>query len=186
MATAVVAMGLLGGRPRETVLDDPRPLVRWAAAIALANIDGHQAGQAVVGELVRWAGGSSRSDSRMPFLDGDLAGYASLALSQLDPGVADRAFDALLARIPCVSGLQAMPVVGEALHAAFPAGPVSAGTSYPELDDRQRRLIDVLVQAPSTWLAGNGASLVNLALLVRGYGLPDNRNALAAYQQTRP
>jgi hypothetical protein len=55
--------------------------VRWGAVIALARADGRQAGQAVVDELLVWAGGSVTG--AVPFLDGDLAEYARLALRQV-------------------------------------------------------------------------------------------------------
>lgn len=82
-ATASIAMGLLGGRPSIT-LDDPRPLARWGAAVALANVDGPRVSQDVVGELLVAAGGSLGTNGRVPFLDGDLAGYAARALRQVD------------------------------------------------------------------------------------------------------
>jgi hypothetical protein len=38
-ATALVSIGLLGGRPDPALLHDPQPLVRWGAAIALGVPD---------------------------------------------------------------------------------------------------------------------------------------------------
>ncbi|OKI44859.1 hypothetical protein [Micromonospora sp. CB01531] len=40
----------------------------------------------------------------VPFLNGDLDGYAGLALRQLGTQHTDRAFDAMLRRLPTVSG----------------------------------------------------------------------------------
>lgn len=79
-ATARVSMGLLG---EATEFDDPRPLVRWATALARARVFGEVAGQEAVEELRAWAGDAAR-DERVPFLDGDLVGYATLALERLD------------------------------------------------------------------------------------------------------
>jgi hypothetical protein len=78
-ATARVSMGLLG---MATDFDDPRPVVRWATAVAQVRVFGAGAGQEAVDELRGWAGGAGR-DERVPFLDGDLVGYATLALDRL-------------------------------------------------------------------------------------------------------
>jgi hypothetical protein len=78
-ATARVSMGLLGAAGE---FDDPRPLVRWATAIAQVRVHGDGAGQEAVDELRRWANGAGR-DERVPYLDGDLVGYATLALERL-------------------------------------------------------------------------------------------------------
>ena len=77
MATASVAMGLLGGRPTAT-LDDPRPLVRWGAAIAHGSLDGPDASQDVVDELISAC--ALPGHDRVPFLGGNLAAYAGSVL----------------------------------------------------------------------------------------------------------
>jgi len=83
-ATARISLGLLGVASE---FDDPRPLVRWATAIARTRVHGAGAGQEAVDELRAWARGSGR-DERVPFLDGDLVGYATLVLDRPDePGV---------------------------------------------------------------------------------------------------
>ncbi|GAA4409900.1 hypothetical protein ACFQV2_31520 [Actinokineospora soli] len=65
-ATAMVATGLLRGRPPAAALNDPRPLVRWGAAIALANVDGTAASQAVVDELLAWTGAPTAATTTCP------------------------------------------------------------------------------------------------------------------------
>ncbi|MFC0527438.1 HEAT repeat domain-containing protein [Phytohabitans kaempferiae] len=77
-ATAVVSMGLLGAAPP---FDDPRPLVRWATAVAQARVHGMAAGQEAFDELRFWTTEAGR-DERIPFLDGDLVGYATLVLDR--------------------------------------------------------------------------------------------------------
>jgi hypothetical protein len=126
-ATALVAMGLIGAedeqRLAEPMLDDPRAAVRWAAAVALANLRGPAAGARVAAELLAWSGGPSESWPEIPFREGDLAGYAGLALRQLGEAQDEAAFDALIARLPQVSGTEALTVVAVALDRAFPGGP---------------------------------------------------------------
>ena len=178
-ATASVAMGLLGGRPAIT-LDDPRPIARWGAAIALATVDGPAAPVDAVDELIAAAAGSLPDNTRMPFLEGNLAAYAASALRLTGDQHSGRTFDALLARIPSVSGSSAFHVVKEALHLAFPEGALQNGTGYAALDDRQRRLVDVLVASPDAWLI-NGRSFGNFSALVGEYRLPVSHDALRDY-----
>jgi hypothetical protein len=178
-ATALVALGLLGAQPPADAIRDPRPVVRLGAALALARVKGSDVDQAAVDELLAW---TSNGDDGLPYLDGDQAGYASLALRQAGPAHADVVFDALLARIPTVSGTAAMPVVSEALGFAFHSGPVPEGTPYAALDERQRRVVQALAASPQTWQF-NGMSFGNFAGLVRGYGLPASHAECVEYAQ---
>ncbi|TDC40579.1 hypothetical protein E1211_00220 [Micromonospora sp. 15K316] len=116
----------------------------------------------------------------LPFLNGDLSGYAGLTLRQLGPRHADRAFDALTDRLPAVSGDQSLTVLGETLRLAFPDGPLASGTPAASLTPRQRRLAEVLSHSPEPWLI-DGEPFGNVAMLVGEYGLPDDRAALSAY-----
>ncbi|MFY1705331.1 HEAT repeat domain-containing protein [Micromonospora sp. WMMA1923] len=187
VATAVVAAGLLGAAPYAGLLADPRPVVRWAAAVGRARVLGAEVDAATVDELLRWlavtpAGSPHRpeTDGHVPFLDGDLGGYAALALRQLGPAYADRAFDALLDRLPAVSGTEALPVATEALRTAFPAGAPPTGAPVAELLPDQRRLVEVLARSPRPWLIGESV-FGNFSSLLRGYGLPADRDAMRAY-----
>ena len=178
-ATASVAMGLLGGRPTIT-LDDPRPIARWGAAVALGTVDGPEATQDVVDELIT-AVGTLPDNDEVPFLRGNLAGYAGGVLRLTGQRHANRTFDALLRRIIDVPGGSAFYAVKEALRLAFPAGALLQGTAYPALDDRQRRLVNALACSPGTWLIYS----VSFARLVAEYGLPHSHEAMRDYTSTR-
>jgi len=184
-ATALVALGLIGARDaRATIqaaIDDARDVVRWAAAVASARLDGPAAVPRVASELLAWTGSDSESHAEIPYLDGDLAGYAGLALRQLGDAQEPATFEALLARIPTVSGPQALPVVEEALRWAFPAGRVAEGTAFADLDARQQRLLRVLAESPSTLGWGEYANFGNFSLMVSGYGLPHGIEAMRAF-----
>ncbi|GLY50872.1 hypothetical protein [Lentzea sp. NBRC 102530] len=160
-ATASVAMGLLGGHPA-VGLDDPRPIARWGAAIALAS----------VADLI--AATALPANHKVPFLSGDLASYAVRVLRQAGERDADRTFDTILAGIPTVSGYSALHVVGEALRMAFPDGP----------GERQRRLLDVLAGSPGTWLI-EGRNFASFMNLMDRHGLPTSPAALRDYTSTR-
>ncbi|WP_431975509.1 hypothetical protein [Micromonospora haikouensis] len=184
-ATALVAAGLLGAAPDAGLLTDPRPVIRWAAAVGRARVLGADADQATVDELLGWtaAGPGNRltaDGAEVPFLDGDLNGYAGLSLRLLGPRHTDRAFDALLDRLPAVTGEQALPVTAEALRLAFPDGSLPSGVPCAALAPRQRRLVELLARSPEVWLVGD-STFVNFSLLVGDYGLPRSREAMLAY-----
>jgi hypothetical protein len=186
-ATALVALGLLGTDSAETIravesaLVHPLDVVRWGAAIALARLHGPAADPRAAGELLAWTGGRSGPRADIPYNEGDLAGYAGLALRQLGEAWADETFDALLARIPEVSGPPALPIVGEALRRAFPAGPIAGGTPFEALNERQQRLLRALAATPTVWGWGEYASFGNFMSLVGAYGLPHDVQAMRAY-----
>ncbi|MCO8275862.1 HEAT repeat domain-containing protein [Actinoplanes sp. TRM 88003] len=176
-ATAALSLGLLGAAA-EGALDDPRPVVRGAAAIALAKAHGRAAPRAVVDELLRLAGNGEATD--VPYLDGDLAGYAARSLALVLPDDSDEALDVLLGRIPAVTGVEALPVVGEALRRVFPDGSTAAGTLFDDLTERQKRVVRVLADSPSTWLFLERA-FGNFAWLIGSYGLPSDADKMRAY-----
>lgn len=192
-ATALVAIGLLGGpsgvapsaeRALDTApstaavlgaaLDDPRDVVRWGAAIAQSRLRGPEAEDRVADELLSWIARDDTSYEAIPFNDGDLRGYAALALRELGDAHADALFAALLARLPALSGSQALPVAVVALRIAYPE-PLPAGTPFTALDERQRRLVRVLAESRGVWELGNFMEFVT------HYGLPRFQKDMAAY-----
>jgi HEAT repeat protein len=185
-AAALVALGLIGTDRRTAVqairgaLTDHRDLVRWGAAVAIARLQGPAADPPVVAELLAWTGSDRPSYPEVPYLEGNTSGYAGLALRQLGDTHADAAFDALLARIPAVSGPEALPVVGEALRRAFPAGSVTAEARFAALDQRQQRLLQTLADSPTTWRWGQH-TLGNFTLMVGAYGLPRDVEAMRSF-----
>ncbi|MFI7148658.1 HEAT repeat domain-containing protein [Nonomuraea sp. NPDC050022] len=92
-ATALVAIGLLspsGVTPSQetapvldAALNDPRDVVRWGAAIAQARLRGAEADGRVAEELLGWIGRDAAAHEGIAFNDGDLRGYAALALRDL-------------------------------------------------------------------------------------------------------
>ncbi|MCM4080260.1 HEAT repeat domain-containing protein [Paractinoplanes hotanensis] len=185
-ATAALSLGLLGETAGSVLaeaaiasaLGDPREVVRGGAAIALAKAHGRAAPRRVVDELLSWAAGGQATE--VPYLDGDLAGYAARSLALVLPDESDEALDALLGRLPTVSGAEALPVVGEALRRVFPGGPIVSGTPFDALTERQKRVVRALAGSPSTWLFLERA-YGNFAWLIGSYGLPSDEEAMRAY-----
>ncbi|MBU2665125.1 HEAT repeat domain-containing protein [Actinoplanes bogorensis] len=161
-ATAVLALGLLGSD--HFSVRGPA-LVRGAAAIARARVHGPAAGPEVTAELLRWVSGEAEPlGTEIPYYEGNLHGYATLALGQVLPDDSDEAFETLLARIPQVQGMLAVPVVAEALRRAFPDGPRPPGSA---LNPRQQRLVHVLTTTPAI------GELINLSAMVDAFVVPD-------------
>ncbi|MFF9349408.1 HEAT repeat domain-containing protein [Streptomyces sp. NPDC014734] len=186
-ATALVAVGRLAEpgparAPRllDDALDDPRDLVRWGAATALARLNGPRADRAVADALRERVSRDTERGEEVPFFDGDVRGYAARSLCLLGDDHIDETLTTLLARLPEISGGEALHVAGAALRLAFPERPLSAGTPFATLHDRQRRLIRALADSPGTWRLG-GRPFGNFAALMRTYGLPTEVDALAAY-----
>ncbi len=185
-ATALVALGLNGDPSAvpvaEAALGDARDVVRWGAAIALARLCGATAHPAAATTLLAWAGGPSEPSTEIPFLDGDLAGYAAIALVQLGDGWSRSAFESLVGRLPHVYGSEALTVAGAALRQAFPAGRLDEGTPFAALDETQQRLVRVLAGAPGSWLYEPGGNTFgNFRLLMSGYGLPADAEAMRVF-----
>ncbi|QXJ20978.1 HEAT repeat domain-containing protein [Actinomadura graeca] len=197
-ATALVALALLDsaekdpfrgvwgvvppqetGQVLESALDDPRDLVRWGAAIGLARFRGGDAGPGAAAELHGWVGRDGGPHEAVPFLDGDLRGYAARSLPLLGEAYADGSFAALLARLPRVSGIEALPVAETLLEMVFP-DPLPAGTPFSDLDERQRRLVIALAGSPATWRL-DGMAFGNFSMLVGGHGLPSDPEAMSHY-----
>jgi hypothetical protein len=111
-ATMVVALGLLAGAHGQVadapvlaeLLGAPEPLVRWAAAIALARLLVAAPPEPAVAELLGWATGviPQPPEAEIPFHDGELGRYALAAAVRPGPAAHQRAVEALLARLPMV------------------------------------------------------------------------------------
>jgi hypothetical protein len=168
-ATALVALGLLDTPPGPVGAADD-PLVHCAAALARARTARENTDPAAVSELLAWVRGTRTSDLPFPYLEGDPAGYAALALRQLGPAHVDAAFDALLDRIPAVTGSPALPVVSQGLRIAFGEGGRER-VPFADLDERQQRLVRALAESPRTGQY-DGMSFGNFLELIRWYGLP--------------
>ncbi|MBM2615988.1 HEAT repeat domain-containing protein [Actinoplanes sp. LDG1-06] len=177
---AVPAAGAFAGEALAAAFGGTRELVRGAAAVGLARLHGLEARPEVVDALLRLS--AAGAGSEVPFYDGNLSGYASLSLRLVLPDDSDVAFSSLLDRIASVSGVEALPVVAEALRRAFGTGPVAKETPFGELTERQQRLVRALAHSPETWQLAGG-SFGNFSLMVSGYGLPYSADRMRDYAE---
>jgi hypothetical protein len=182
-ATAIVAAGLLADSAHadrlRTHLTAREPVVRWAAATALARL-GHGGDRAVLAELAATAAAPPEpGPPGLPFLDGDLRGYAALTLTRLADRFPDEALDAVTDGLAATSGPGSFAVTEAALRLAFGPERPERLPAHAELDARRQRLIRVLADlGEDTWRWGN------FLAILRGWGLPTDRQALRAYAES--
>lgn len=177
-ANAIVSIGLLlgdsGFEPSlREYLRAPEPLIRWAAAIALARF-----GSADLGVLSVLAAASEDppASGEVLFLDGDLAGYAAQALVVLRARLPAELIDSLLAGPARSAETRAFPMTIAALHLAFPGGRPASLASFGELTALQQRVVRTLAGlGPETWRWGN------FTAILRSWNLPADRAACRAY-----
>ncbi|MFE2075252.1 hypothetical protein [Streptomyces misionensis] len=198
LATALVAVGLLGdgvhaadrdrergGGPEAVARLRPflaagEPVVRWAAATALARLGATGAegavGPRVLAELVAVAEESETGLPHVPFHDGDLRGYSAASLTLLADRFPAEALDAVTDALAATTGPASFAVASAALRLAFgEPGPDGPG-AFTALTEPQRRLVRALAGLDKdTW------QWANLWGIVRSWGLPVPRDALRAY-----
>lgn len=177
-ANAIVSIGLLlgdsGFEPSlREYLRAPDPLLRWAAAIALARF-----GSADLGVLSVLAAASENppASGEVLFLDGDLAGYAAQALVALRAQLPAELIDSLLAGLARSAETRAFPMTIAALHLAFPGGRPASLAPFGELTALQQRVVRTLAGlGPETW------RWVDFTAILRSWNLPADRAACRAY-----
>ncbi len=198
LATALVAVGLLGDgdhagdRDREGAsgaeavarlrpfLTAGEPVVRWAAATALARLGATGAEGAVCprvpAELAAVAEESGTDMPHVPFHEGDLRGYSAASLTLLADRFPTEALDAVTGALAATTGPASFAVASAALRLAFgEPGPDGPG-AFAALTEPQRRLVRALAGLDKdTW------QWANLWSIVRSWGLPVPRDALRAY-----
>ncbi|WP_030271616.1 hypothetical protein [Streptomyces sp. NRRL B-24484] len=190
-ASALIAAGLLGDealveRLRSFLTADAAP-VRRGAAIALARLGSTGAESAVdaavLAELAAVEADDSDSEEEsesdgptVPFHDGDLRGYAALALTQVADRYPAEALAAVTTGLASASGPAAFPVTAAALSLAFGNRPPTALPPFADLDEGQQRLVTTLASmGDDTWCWGNFREIL------RGWQIPADQAELRTY-----
>jgi HEAT repeat protein len=157
-ATSLISIARLGGPVADAWLRDPRPLVRWGAAIGLGRLRPDDPPAEALRILTREAPGLASPDGRIPHFNGNLFGYAAATLRVCGPRHADFTYEQVLARITDPAGPRRRQAVALALRLAWPDGPAETPT------DRRRRCAAVLADAGF----GGDPEIVELAAI---YGI---------------
>jgi hypothetical protein len=201
-ATMVVAVGLLAGAHRQAgdvpvlaeLLGASEPLVRWAAAIALARLLVEDPPEPAVAELLGWSTGviPQPVEAEIPFYRGELGRYALAAAVRPGPAAHQRAVEALLARLPMagpagdVGGL-----LWDLLGVTFPHDTFDLLLPRPRwerLSRLQQRVLRVVPDTDRLWQRDPDDPWARVdpppaANPLSAHGLPETRAQLQAYVQ---
>ncbi|MFI1294158.1 HEAT repeat domain-containing protein [Streptomyces sp. NPDC020792] len=182
VATALVSAGLLGGaglvERLTSFLTVGEPVVRWAAATALARLGAAGAECAVsAGVLAELAAAEAEPpEPGVLFHEGDLRGYAATSLTLLVDRFPKEALDAVTDGLSATSGPASFPVAAAALRLAFGEPGPNGLPEFDELAEQQQRLIRTLGSLDAdTW------RWANFCEIVREWGLPQQREAMRVY-----
>jgi HEAT repeat protein len=195
--TMIVAVGLLAGATGQTsdtpwlseLLAGPDPLLRWAAATALARLAPEHPPEAAVQELLGWLTDPPESDSFAlqanpdAFPSHDDMPFGDYTLQTLvRPGLAarQRVTEALLAKLEGASGWRAEGLLWELMVVAFAGDPQAPRPPFAGLDPLQQRIVGALAKMPWIWQAPPDERIPADNPLW-AYGLPNTQQGLQAY-----
>ncbi|MFF3671577.1 HEAT repeat domain-containing protein [Microtetraspora malaysiensis] len=179
-ANAIISAGLLSDaelipRLREH-LSGPEPLLRWAAAVALARLD--VLDPEIIGALASASVDPPEADVApgVHFLEGDPRAYASQTLAALDAKLPAESVDAVLEGLSRSAEVATFSMATAALRLTFGEGAPRPLPPFKELTEPQRRVVRVLAElGPETWRWGNFVEIV------RAWNLPSTHAECRAY-----
>ncbi|MGW1107252.1 HEAT repeat domain-containing protein [Streptomyces sp. NPDC002540] len=193
-ATALVAVGLVCdhalARDLRPWLDNPHPLLRWAAATALARLttDVHAADaglnddgklvEQIIAVLTEAAAGQVPAPGT-EFNEGNLHGYTARTLITLIPHAPDTVLAGITDAFGGTPNRQIAGLARPVVLAAFPDAVDHTLTSFTELGAGQQRILRVLAENGPWKHYGE-----KFELALRERGLPDTQPALCTYTDT--
>ncbi|MGI5493236.1 HEAT repeat domain-containing protein [Microtetraspora malaysiensis] len=179
-ANAIISAGLLSDaelipRLREH-LGGPEPLLRWAAAVALARLD--VLDPEIIGALASASVDPPEADAvpGVHFLEGDPRAYASQTLAALDAKLPAESVDSVLEGLSRSAEVATFSMATAALRLTFGEGAPRPLPPFEELTEPQQRVVRVLAElGPETWRWGNFVEIV------RAWNLPSTHAECRAY-----
>ncbi|NUP53361.1 MAG: HEAT repeat domain-containing protein [Catenulispora sp.] len=179
VATAIVALGLLGG-PEVIPVVRPyaagsEPVLRWAGAVALARL-GAATPEVVANLAAATVEPPPDVTPPVPFLQGDYRGLAAKSLVTAAEIITPAILDAVLTGLSRSSEEGSFEITAATLRLTFPTGALDPLPPFDELTEPQRRVVRTLTQmGRSTWSWGNFTDILG------DWGLPQNHDELCAY-----
>jgi HEAT repeats len=195
--TMIVAIGLLVGATGQTtdtpwlseLLGGPDPVLRWAAATALARLRPEHPPEAAVQELLGWLTDPPDADpfalqanpnafpshDDMPFGE-----YTLQTLVRPGPPARRRVTEALLAKLEGALGWRAERLLWKLMVVAFHGDPQAPRPPFAGLDPLQQRIVGALAGMPWIWEAQPGERIPADNPLW-AYRLPNAQQGLQAY-----
>jgi hypothetical protein len=194
-ATMIVAIGLLAGANDDTgdtpwlseLLAGPDPIVRWAAATALARLVPEH--EPAVQELLGWL--TDQPDTNPFTLDANpnafpshddlpFGEYTLQTLVRPGPAARARVAEALLAKLHGASAEPAESLLWHLMVVAFEGDPQAPRPPFAGLNPLQQQIVAALIRMPWIWQAEPGGRIPADNPLW-AYGLPNTQQALQAY-----
>jgi hypothetical protein len=197
--TMIVAIGLLAGATGQrgdtpwlsALLAGPDPILRWAAATALARLSPEHPPEAAVQELLGWL--TDRPDANPFTLDANpdafppqddmpFGEYTLQTLVRPGPAARQRVAEALLAELRDAEGgpAEAESLLWDLMVVAFEGDPQAPRPPFAGLDPLQQRIVAALIRMPWIWQAAPGGHILADNPLW-AYGLPSTLQGLRAY-----
>jgi HEAT repeats len=194
-ATMIVAIGLLAGATGQrsdtpwlsALLAGPDPILRWAAATALARLFPEHPPEPAVQELLGWL--TDQPDAN-PFTlhanafpshdDLPFGQYTLQTLVRPGPAARARVAEALLARLQGASGGPAEALLWDLMVVAFEGDPQAPRPPFAGLNPLQQRIVGALIRMPWIWRAEPGG-YVPADNPLWAYGLPNTQQGLRTY-----
>ncbi len=180
VANAIISAGLLSDvelipRLREH-LSGPEPLLRWAAAVALARLD--VLDPDVIGALASASIDPPEADvvPGVHFMEGDGRAYASQTLAALDVRLPAESVDAVLEGLSRSSEIAVFSMATAALRLTFEEAAPRPLPPFEELTEPRQRVVRVLAElGPETWRWGDFIEIL------RAWNLPSTHAECRAY-----
>jgi hypothetical protein len=193
----IVAVGLLAGASGDTgdtpwlsaLLAGPDPILRWAAATALARLTPEHPPEPAVRELLGWLTdppdanpftleanpNAFPAQDDMPFGE-----YTLQTLVRPGPAARQRVAEALLARLHDTEGWQAESLLWDLMVVAFEGDPQAPRPPFAGLNPLQQRIVAALAEMRGIWQAAPGERIPADNPLW-AYGLPSTQQGLRTY-----
>jgi len=195
--TMIVAIGLLAGATGQRgdtpwlsgLLAGPDPILRWAAATALARLAPEHPPEPAVRELLGWL--TDQPDTNPFTLDANpnafpshddmpFGEYTLQTLVRPGPAARQRVAEALLAKLRGPSGGAAEALLWDLMVVAFAGDPQAPRPPFAGLNPLQQRIVAALVRMPWIWQAAPGG-YVPADNPLWAYGLPSTQQGLRIY-----
>jgi hypothetical protein len=195
--TMIVAIGLLAGATGQRgdtpwlseLLAGPDPILRWAAATALARLAPEHPPEPAVRELLGWL--TDKPDTNPFTLDATpnafpshddmpFGEYTLQTLVRPGPAARARVAEALLAKLHDAEGWQAESLLWDLMVVAFEGDPQAPRPPFAGLNPLQQRIVAGLGRMPRIWQAASGG-YVPADNPLWAYGLPNTQQGLRIY-----
>jgi hypothetical protein len=158
------------------------PLVQLSVAMALTRLARHETPLEAVKVLVGTIKDPqpvAAAYAQLPWANGHVVADVSAYLPALGEADAPQLIPLLIPALAAVDSYSALELAAVLLTLAFTGRPLPPGTLAADLTPAQRQVLEAIAASDTAWTFN-----VNLAELLRSFGLPDWRDKLQTFLQT--